>query len=158
MRERMANPPDGETTLIAKEGSKIVGALRAIKHPDRNQIYAIYVLPEHHGRGIGTAMWQKAQQYLDSNKGRRARSRTRRPSPGPADAARAGLGPRRRGASARARLAVLRPADVERRGAAELDLQPFQIGDLAGAQAVAIADKNERRVTMGMAGAAGGAD
>jgi hypothetical protein len=45
-----------------------------------------------------------------------------------------------------------------RRGAAELDLRPFQIGDLAGAQAVAIADKDERRVTMGMAGAAGGAD
>jgi ribosomal protein S18 acetylase RimI-like enzyme len=67
-RERMANPPDGETTLIAKEGGKIVGALRAIKHADRNQIYAIYVLPEHHGRGIGTAMWQKAQHYLDSNK------------------------------------------------------------------------------------------
>ena len=67
-REQMANPPDGETTLIAQEGRKIVGFCRAIKHPDRNQIYAIYVLPEYHGRGLGSAMWQKAQQYLDSNK------------------------------------------------------------------------------------------
>ena len=38
------------------------------KQPDRNQLYAIYVLPEYHGRGIGTAMWQAAQQYLNSNK------------------------------------------------------------------------------------------
>ena len=67
-REQMANPPDGQTTLIAKEGDKIVGFCRAAKHPDRNQLYAIYVLPEYHGRGIGSAMWQEAQQYLDSNK------------------------------------------------------------------------------------------
>jgi len=67
-REQMANPPDGQTTLIAKEGDKIVGFCRATKHPDRNQLYAIYVLPEYHGRGIGTAMWHEAQQYLDSNK------------------------------------------------------------------------------------------
>ncbi len=67
-REQMANPPEGQTTLIAKEGGKIVGFCRATKHPDRNQLYAIYVLPEYHGRGIGRAMWQEAQQYLDSNK------------------------------------------------------------------------------------------
>lgn len=67
-RERMANPPDGETTLTAKGFGVVVGAIRVIKHPDRNQISAIYVLPRHHGRGIGTAMWQEAQQYLDTNK------------------------------------------------------------------------------------------
>jgi ribosomal protein S18 acetylase RimI-like enzyme len=64
----MANPPDGQTTLIAKEGGRIVGFCRATRHPDRNQIHAIYVLPEYHGRGIGTAMWQAAQQYLDSSR------------------------------------------------------------------------------------------
>jgi ribosomal protein S18 acetylase RimI-like enzyme len=67
-REQMANLPEGQTALIAKEGDKIVGFCFATKHPDRNQLYAIYVLPEYHGRGIGTAMWQEAQQYLDSNK------------------------------------------------------------------------------------------
>lgn len=64
-REQMANPPEGQTTLVAKEGDKVVGVCRATKHTDRNQLYAIYVLPEYHGRGIGTAMWQAAQRYLD---------------------------------------------------------------------------------------------
>jgi ribosomal protein S18 acetylase RimI-like enzyme len=64
-REGIINPPAGETTLIAKRDEKVVGVCRVFKHPDRNQLYAIYVLPEYHGQGIGTAMWNAAQQYLD---------------------------------------------------------------------------------------------
>jgi len=67
-REQIANPPEGQAILIAKEGDRIVGFCLAAKHPDRNQLYAIYVLPQYHGRGIGTAMWQEAQRHLDSSK------------------------------------------------------------------------------------------
>src|SRR5438874_2029864 len=66
-RLQIANSPDGQIILVAKDRDKIVGVCRATKHPDRNQLYAIYVLPEYHGRGIGTGMWQAAQQYFDSN-------------------------------------------------------------------------------------------
>lgn len=67
-REQAANPPEGQTTLVAKKDGKVVGLCRVFKHPDRNQLYAIYVLPEYHGQGIGTAMWNAAQQYIDSTK------------------------------------------------------------------------------------------
>ena len=41
----------------------------------------------------------------------------------------------------RTRLAVLGAAHVQRGGAAELDLAPFEIDDFAGAQAVTIGDR-----------------
>jgi hypothetical protein len=55
-------------------------------------------------------------------------------------------------------LTVLRPADVQRGRAAEFDLRPFEVRDLGGAQAMAIGDENQRRVTMAVAAAAGRAD
>jgi hypothetical protein len=58
----------------------------------------------------------------------------------------------------RARLAVLRPADVQRGGAAELDLRPFEVSDLGGAQAVAISDQHHGDVAVPIAAAAGRAD
>jgi hypothetical protein len=58
----------------------------------------------------------------------------------------------------RARLAVLGAADVQRGIAAQLDLAPFEIGDLAGARAVAIIDQDRGRVPIAVAAAAGGAD
>lgn len=67
-REQAANPLEGQTTLVAKKGGKVVGLCRVSKHSDRNQLYAIYILPEYHGQGIGTAMWNAAEQYLDPAK------------------------------------------------------------------------------------------
>jgi hypothetical protein len=55
----------------------------------------------------------------------------------------------------RRRFAVLGAADVERGIAAEFNLAPFQIRNLAGAETVAISDEDERRVTMTIAAAAG---
>jgi hypothetical protein len=57
-----------------------------------------------------------------------------------------------------ARLSILRSPNMQAGGAAELDLRPFEVSDLAGAQAVAVGDEDERRVTMPIAAAAGGAD
>ncbi len=67
-RDQMADPPEGETTLVAKDNDTIVGVCRVTRHPDRNRLYAIYVLPGYHGQGVGTAMWQAAQHYLDQTK------------------------------------------------------------------------------------------
>jgi ribosomal protein S18 acetylase RimI-like enzyme len=67
-REQASNPPGGETVLIARKNGKVVGVCRVMKHPDRNQLYAIYVLPEYHRQGIGTTMWKAAQEYLDPAK------------------------------------------------------------------------------------------
>lgn len=67
-RERIAHPPEGEVMLVARDGDTMVGLCRVIKHHDRNQLQAIYVLPEYHGRGIGTALWKAAQACLDPTK------------------------------------------------------------------------------------------
>ncbi len=67
-REQIAHPPEGQTTLVARTDDLVVGVCRVMKHSDRNQLYTIYVLPEYHGQGIGSAMWTEAQKYLDSTK------------------------------------------------------------------------------------------
>lgn len=64
-REQLAHPHAGEKTLVAKIGEKIVGVCRVMKHADKNQLQAIYVLPEYHEVGIGTKLWQEAQGFLD---------------------------------------------------------------------------------------------
>jgi len=44
---------------------------------------------------------------------------------------------------------------MQRGVAAELDLRPLEVGDLAGAQAVAVGDEDQRRITIAMATIAG---
>ena len=57
-----------------------------------------------------------------------------------------------------ARLAVLGAADVQDRVAAQLDLQPLEISDLAGAQAVPIANQDHGGIPTPVAAAAGRGD
>jgi hypothetical protein len=73
-------------------------------------------------------------------------------------AARAGLGISSPRGGCTDALPFLGAAHVERGGAAEFDLAPFQIGDLTGAQAMPVAEQDQRRVTMPIAAAACCAD
>jgi len=66
--EKIANPPEGSTTFIAKEGDMIVGVCRIIVSEQENRIGAIYVLPEHQGKGIGKKLWEQAQKFFDFKK------------------------------------------------------------------------------------------
>src|SRR5688572_14658396 len=52
-RERIAKPPEGESLLLAKIGGKVVGLCRVQKSKDRNQLRALYVLPDFQGKGVG---------------------------------------------------------------------------------------------------------
>jgi len=56
----------------------------------------------------------------------------------------------------RARLPVLGPADMQSRVAAELDLRPFQIANLACPQSVPIGNEDQRGVAVTVAPLAGG--
>lgn len=67
-REQLANQPEDKITLVAKKDKKIVGWCGAAKYPDRNQLTAIYVLPEYHGKGVGFKLWEKAKEFLDFSK------------------------------------------------------------------------------------------
>lgn len=58
----------GGKLLLAKDGDKVVGLVRATFHPDKNQLQAIYILPEYQGKGIGTLLYKKAQKLFDPAK------------------------------------------------------------------------------------------
>ncbi|MCX6713406.1 MAG: GNAT family N-acetyltransferase [Candidatus Vogelbacteria bacterium] len=66
--DRIKNPLKGETLLVAQEDDKVVGVCRLVVKDDRNQLQAIYVLPDYQGRGIGTMFWWEAQKYTDPKK------------------------------------------------------------------------------------------
>ena len=63
--ERITNPPEGEMTFLAKEDESVVGLVRIVRHPDRNQLQAIYVLPQYQRKGIGYLLWEEARKHFD---------------------------------------------------------------------------------------------
>ena len=67
-REKIANPPEGQFLLVAKDNDKVVGLCSVIKESERNKLSTLYVIPEYQGRGIGSALWEQARSYLDMNK------------------------------------------------------------------------------------------
>jgi ribosomal protein S18 acetylase RimI-like enzyme len=65
--EKIVNPSKGEKLFLAKDGEKIIG-LCIIKCLDKNQLQAIYILPEHQGKGIGHLFWNKVKKSFAPNK------------------------------------------------------------------------------------------
>jgi GNAT superfamily N-acetyltransferase len=66
--ERMTHLPNGTKFFMAKEGGKVVGVCTAVRREDKNQLQAIYVLPEYQGKGIGSMLWREAQKFFDPTK------------------------------------------------------------------------------------------
>jgi len=66
--ERIAHPSENATFFVAREGDKIIGVCNVTRHPDKNQLQAIYVLPEYQGRGVGALLWEEAQKHFDVSK------------------------------------------------------------------------------------------
>ena len=66
--EKLKNPPPGSTTLVAWVENKIVGVCRIVVNDERNQLKAIYVLPEYQGKGIGKMFWQECEKYFNLEK------------------------------------------------------------------------------------------
>lgn len=68
-RKRLiTNPEPNEKFILAKNGEKVVGMCYGEVLEDRNQLRAIYVLPEYYGKGIGTSLWQEMQSFFNENK------------------------------------------------------------------------------------------
>ena len=67
-REKIANPPDGQFLLVAKDNDKVVGLCSVMKETERNKLSTLYVLPEYQGKGVGRALWEQACSFLDMNK------------------------------------------------------------------------------------------
>lgn len=66
--KRIADPPEGETLFVSEMEGKIVGVCRVVIHADKNQLKAMYVLPEYQSKGVGQKLWEYAQKLFDSDK------------------------------------------------------------------------------------------
>ena len=68
-REKLITATEpNEKYIVAKDGDRVVGMCYVIVKEDRNQLQAIYILPEYHGKGIGTKLWSEVFAFFDKNK------------------------------------------------------------------------------------------
>ncbi|HEY4486320.1 MAG TPA: GNAT family N-acetyltransferase [Candidatus Paceibacterota bacterium] len=66
--DQIKNAPTHQRTFVAKEEEKVVGFCIVVKYEDKNQLMAIYILPEYQQKGIGGLLWQEAQKFFDKEK------------------------------------------------------------------------------------------
>lgn len=57
-----------EKYIIAKDGDKVVGMCYAVIQEDKNQLEALYLLPEYQRKGIGTQLWNAVLPFFDKSK------------------------------------------------------------------------------------------
>lgn len=62
------NPEANEKFIIAKDGNRVVGMCYGDVQGDKNQLRAIYILPEYQDQGIGTMLWNEMKTFFDANK------------------------------------------------------------------------------------------
>ena len=65
-RLRLGSLPENEGVFVAKERNRVPGMCVVKKDGEKNELQAIYVLPEHQGKGIGKLLWQRAVEFFDS--------------------------------------------------------------------------------------------
>ncbi len=67
-RKRIENPNGKEKIWVAKEGERVIGFCYALKKEVQNEIYSIYLLPGHTGKGIGRCLMKVALKWLGKKK------------------------------------------------------------------------------------------
>lgn len=56
---------ENQRFFVARVDKKIVGVCLALRHREKNQLKAIYVLPEFQGMGIGYKLWNEVLKFID---------------------------------------------------------------------------------------------
>jgi ribosomal protein S18 acetylase RimI-like enzyme len=64
-KEEIRHPKKNIKRFVAKLNKKVIGLCNVIIDDKQNQLKAIYVLPEYHGKGIGYMLWQKTKKYFN---------------------------------------------------------------------------------------------
>lgn len=64
-KKLITNPEPNEKFIIAKDGNRVVGMCYGLLKEDRNQLQAIYILPDYHSRGIGTKLWEEMNKFFN---------------------------------------------------------------------------------------------
>lgn len=66
--ERIAIPQKGKLVVVARDAGLVIGVCRVFVREHANQLQAIYVLPEHQRKGVGTILWKEALKFFDKEK------------------------------------------------------------------------------------------
>jgi ribosomal protein S18 acetylase RimI-like enzyme len=64
--EQIANIPKGQSLFLAKDKDAVVGICRVVITENKNQLQAIYILPEYQGRGIGNKLWERGKEMFNT--------------------------------------------------------------------------------------------
>lgn len=62
----ITDPEPNEKFIIAKDRDRVVGMCYGDVQEDKNQLKAIYILPEYHGKGIGTKLWEALYPFFNN--------------------------------------------------------------------------------------------
>ncbi len=65
--ELQKGDPDRKQIVATVDG-EVVGACVATRSDTANRLNAIYVLPEHQGKGIGMMLWNEVRKFFDPTK------------------------------------------------------------------------------------------
>lgn len=64
----IAQADTDRSCILAKDGDRVIGVCNVARYPDKNQLQAIYVVPEYQRKGVGALLWQEAQKHFDEGK------------------------------------------------------------------------------------------
>jgi len=67
-KKKILEKKKSEINLLVEYQENIIALCKASKNIDSNELHAIYVLPEHQGKGVGVLLWRELYKTLDSNK------------------------------------------------------------------------------------------
>jgi GNAT superfamily N-acetyltransferase len=67
-REAIEGQNESKQIYVAKENGRVIGFCVAGRKEDMDEIHAIYLLPNHHGKGVGRKLMEEALNWLGSEK------------------------------------------------------------------------------------------
>lgn len=67
-QKRILDKTENENYFVAKIDGKVVGFCFVTKNEGRNQLSAIYILPEFQGKGIGKSLWNSVSAFIYTSK------------------------------------------------------------------------------------------
>ncbi len=67
-QKRILDKTENENYFVAKVDGKVVGFCFVTKNEEKNQLSAIYILPEFQGQGLGKRLWDSASAFIDTSK------------------------------------------------------------------------------------------
>ncbi len=67
-RKRASSTKENDITLVAKDGTAVLGIIRVVVFQDHTRVRTLYVHPNNTSLGIGTMLWQEIVKYIPKDR------------------------------------------------------------------------------------------